>query len=202
MPSCTLTVFGSGGQAIAHQAVAWPQAPGAADFASLTQRVVAQTDYRFATLREGRRARGLFLANDLVPDRTVRLPQATRVRGQWVTGAATLGSWGGGRVYVGPTVFFRQLDLVPREAWMAPLLVGLPQAAGTCAIGKGEAELFEVLLGETRCLYAPSGSRWEFYGAGNTPTQLVDDVVGAAHPANAKDWAWLLGAVPLAPASL
>lgn len=199
MSSSQLTVFGTQGQRMAQLPAEVPENPEPSLLARLYKKAIKGKDCRYAVVRSKGRVRALYLAEDLVPEKAIRMGANTRHEGNWATTALRLGEWGGGRAFMGPHLFFRQVDITPREAWLAPVLVGFgrPDPSGRALVeGPESRQLLEFQHRGSRFFYAYTGSRWTLYGAGNTPEDRIE-AVRAASGDDIDAFLWGVGAIPL-----
>ncbi len=197
MVRCILTTYGSSGAPSAQLKVEVPDELEHATLVRLYSKGILGRDCRYAVLREGRRVRAVFLANDLVPESAVTFAPPSRIRGKWLTAAMRMGDWGGGRVFLGPATFFRQVDLKPREAWLAPVLMGFRCADDLTGAKMGKETVYQLNLAGSRYYYVLQGSKWRFYGAGNTSDAALRAAIAAIQPADADALLWSVGAIPL-----
>jgi len=174
-----------------------PVEPDRTTLTKLYSEGILGNECRYAVVRQGREVRALFLADDLVPHSAVRFSTSTRIRGKWATSALQMGDWGGGRVFIGPSVFFRQVDLKPREAWLAPVLMGFPCTQEVRQIAFGPDTVYELNLNGSRYYYLMKGGAWKLYGAGNTPQAVIDRIIHKRKPPTAIAFLWVVGAVEL-----
>lgn len=195
-----LTVFGTQGHRTAHLPAEVPENPDPALLGRLYQKAIKGKDCRYAVVRTERRVRALYLAEDLVPEKAVRLGTDARKSGSWATTSLKLGDWGGGRVFLGPQLFFRQVDILPREAWLSAVLLGFGPAksdAITALSAEGsKRELLSFEFGGSRFYYDRSSSRWKLFGAGNTPAERIEAVRAEAGD-DVDAFLWGIGAMPL-----
>lgn len=151
---------------------------------------------RYAVAREDRKVRALYLADDLLPDGTVRLPGRRRQLGRWATTSMELAP--GHKAFAGPDVFFRQMDILPASAWIATVLVGFGSDVEVRNLGFANPRdtVYEWEVRDERFYYRVRAGRWALFGAGNTPPQLVERLL-EARPETSDDFLWNIGAIRL-----
>jgi hypothetical protein len=198
----SLTLFGAGGEPIASVALDIPERLPASLLVRWWREHIQGRTCRYAIARVNRQTRALFLAEDLIPKRAVRVPVAPglRLRGGWLTRSLRLGEWGGGRAFVGPNLFIRQVDVLPAEAWLAPIFLGFGSGEEPRRVpveDPGGSTLFEIPGEEGRLFCAVRGGAARLYGAGNTPADRLAAALAEA-PASVDDFFWAVGAIPVA----
>jgi hypothetical protein len=150
----------------------------------------------YAVLEQGPRVRAVFLHHQIVPPNAVITTVRRRSPGRWVSGLVDLPWDAGGRGAVGPEVFFRQVDLDPDRAWLAPILMRLPLHA-TRVLRIDDRELHGWEARGERYFYSGTGASWRLYGAGNTPLLRLEQAAHLAAPETVEDYLWAVGAIPL-----
>lgn len=138
----------------------------------------------------------LFINEGAVSDGMTRLPLGrSRVPGRWVTQVVSIAA-PAQRLFLGPGVFFREIDL-EAAAFLLPLLsrFGSPTAATSRKLP--QEELFEWRHADSRFFYVSQPDSWGLWNAGNTTDDRHEAILCAEAPETAKAMAWTLGALRL-----
>ncbi len=201
MRDCLLTVHGEHGALMGEKRVVIAPLPERSLLDRLYREHLRGTSARYAIAREGRVVRAVYLSEEMVPETAVRVPVWRPRPGSWVTTVVPLG--GLGRGFAGPDLFFRQVDLGFVDAWMAAVLMGFGQDVDSRELhfgggGAGGSEhLLEWDMRGERFYYRARGGRWAVYGAGNTSTERIDEVIATTRPLDAETFLWAVGAIRL-----
>jgi hypothetical protein len=140
----------------------------------------------------------LYLADDLVPVAAVRFCGRRKTLGRWVTSAVRLATPAFGRAFTGPDVFFRQMDLGAREAWLAPLLMSFAVDVEMRDVVVGGVRLHEWELRGDRYYYEDRArGRWALHGGGNTSAERLEQVLRREAPSSVGEFLWAVGAIKL-----
>ena len=197
--SCTLTLYSAPNKVLHTVDVEISEHPTAVNLSALYRDHLAGTHCRYAVAREETAAHALFLPKVAVPDSAVRFAGQRRSPGRWITSILRLGTWGGGRAFLGPEIFFRQVDLEINEAWLAPALVGFAADVQVREISAGDGSLYLWTMASNHFAYDQSGAQWRLYSAGNTPWERVEQVMAEEKPDTVSDLLWSIGAVRIHP---
>ena len=196
MRDCVLTMYGEQGFVLGERRVVVPPLPERPVLDRMYREHIDPGRCRYAVAREERKVRALYLADDLLPDGSVKLPGRRRQLGRWATTSMELAP--GHKVFAGPDVFFRQMDLPPASAWLATVLVGFgcDVEVRELVFGAAKDTIYEWEVRDERFYYRVRRSRWALFGAGNTPPQLVERLI-ESRPASSDDFLWTAGAIRL-----
>lgn len=196
MRDCVLTMYGEQGIVLGERRVVVPPLPERPVLDRMYREHIDPGRCRYAVAREDRKVRALYLADGLLPEGTVRLPGRRRQLGRWATTAMDLAP--GHRAFAGPDVFYRQMDIQPNLAWLATVLIGFGSDVEVrkLAFGGERDTVYEWEVRDERFYYRVRGGRWSLFGAGNTPSQLIEQLIEAG-PASSGDFLWSVGAVRL-----
>ena len=146
----------------------------------------------------GGNAVGLFIAENAVCSDMLRLPLGRRrVPGRWVTDCIAVGSGAHQRLFMGPGVFFRQVDL-GESAFLLPLLLRFRSPVAATPRSLEHEQLYEWRHANCRYFYSSQRGTWGLWNAGNTADERHEAVIRAEAPATATAMAWTLGALRLA----
>lgn len=153
----------------------------------------------YAGLYQAERLRALWLSRDHLHPGMLELPIGRRrARGRWLTHSVQLGSFTPGRIFQGPGLFVRQIDLGGPGAGLNQLVLRLPDPLPARDRSLGRDAVYEWMLGGQRFIYVARGSSWALYGAGNTPELRLETVLRTESPASGSALLWAIGAVRLA----
>ncbi len=195
---CQLTVYGEEARVLVERRVVIPALPEK----SLLERIYRESldgkPVRYAVAREERAVRALYLAEDLVPRGGHRFGGRKGRLGRWTTSAVQVGGGIAGRLFVGPELFFRQIDLLPDESWLAPLLMGFAADVEVQHRDLADGGAWEWEIRDERFFFVNRGARWSLYGAGNTPTDRFERAIADAKPTTTSDLLWAVGSVSIA----
>jgi hypothetical protein len=194
---CLLTVYGDRSSTLAERRVVIPPLPERALLERLWREHIEGSACRYAVAREDRTIRAFYLAEDLLPEAAVRLTGKKGRLGRWATSAVHLGEGYATRAFVGPDLFFRQLDLGPPESWLAASLLGFGQDVEVRAHAFGGEAVYEWEIRSDLYYYRGRAGRWTLYGAGNTPIDRIDAMIAHHPPDSVDDFLWMIGAIKL-----
>lgn len=194
MRDCVLTIYGEQGIVLGERRVVVPPLPERPVLDRMYREHIDPGRCRFAVAREERKVRALYLADDLLPEGTVRLPGRRRQLGRWATTSLELAP--GHKAFAGPDVFFRQMDIAPTWAWLATVMVGFGCDVDIRKRDFGPRDaLWEWDVRDERFYYRPRGGRWALFGGGNTPDHVVERV--AQESSASDEFLWAVGAIRL-----
>ena len=197
MINCRLTMFGEGGRRAPDVPVTLSPLPTQPDLDRVYRNHIGGGQCRYAVIRRGKTVHAMYLAPDLLPGKAVMLPTGQRYVGRWSTVALSLGSNRAMRAIMGPSLFFRQLDLAAAESWMAPVLMRF-QHSVTCRVRTfGTAVVHEWEIYGLRYFVARHRSTWRLYGGGNTPGKRLEKLCSRMGDVPARTFLWEIGAIPL-----
>ena len=146
----------------------------------------------------GGNAAGLFIAENALCSGMLPLPLGRRrVPGRWVTDCIEVGEGAHERLFMGPGIFFRQVDL-GESAILLPLLLRFRSPVAATTRSLENEQLFEWRHAKSRYFYSNHRGVWGLWNAGNTADDRHEAVIRAEEPATAKAMAWTLGALRLA----
>jgi hypothetical protein len=156
---------------------------------------IASGPFHHAVLRSGAKLRALYLSDAALPARAVATLGGPRGPGRWVSRRAAADEYGGGALFIGPDLFFRQVDLGGDDLWLIPRLVWLRTGLELARVPMDGATAWTWGDERGRWFYVRDGARWDLWGSAPTP----DDVVraGAVAAADVLDLLLELGAVRL-----
>jgi hypothetical protein len=195
LSDCVLIAYGDAGMPILERRVEFPHLPDRPTLERIRRDAIDGARCRYAVVKADRRVRGLYLAEDLLPQAMVRVGSKRGKLLRWLTSAVPLDS--GLRGFCGPEMFLRQVDLGGVDAWLAPLLVGFVQDVPVRRHQLGWESIYEWDYLGDRYLYRAQRQRWILYGAGNSPVERVQPVLKQA--ANVDDFLWEIGALKVRP---
>jgi hypothetical protein len=191
LSDCVLIAYGDAGMPILERRIDFPHLPDRPALERIRRENIDAARCRYALVRDGRRVRGLYLAEDLLPQNVVRIGPRRGKLLRWFTSAVPLD--GGLRGFCGPELFVRQVDLGGADAWLAPLLVGFVNDVPVRKHQLGWESVFEWDYRNDRYLYRSQRHKWVMYGAGNTPSEHIAGVLKTV--GNVDDFLWEIGAL-------
>lgn len=195
---CLLTVTGDNHVTLSEQRAVVPPNPERSVLERLYREHIDGHACRYAIAQEGRTIRALYLAEDLIPEEGVRLAGRKARVSRWVTTAIPLGASHAGRIFLGPELFFRQIDITGAESWLAPILMRFGQDAEVREQAFGADRLYDWEVRGERYYYWARGGRWALFGAGNTSPERIDRLFAGGLPDRPWGYLWSIGAIPLA----
>lgn len=188
-----LEIYDAAGAVLAREAVRVTEQPGRTVLHRLARRQVLQRkEAAAAALWLDGKVQGLFVTEEVLPQRAVGTSGNPLERGTWFTATARLGT--AVRGLIGPDAFARQVDF--KKAWVAPLLMRFEPRAEVREHRLGDTIVYDIAHAGARFFYASVRGRWTLYGAGSVTDEAVDHVV-ANGAASADDLVWALGAIKL-----
>ena len=134
----------------------------------------------------------LWLYHRWAPDALVNLDGKGHQRWIALQGTTRIGQFGGGRVFVGPKAFLRQIDVSPKHVWLLPFLLRLPTIPVSERLAFGEEDVWAWRYSGHQFYVLGDGPIWGLYGAGNTSEQTLSAL---AERPNWEDGLAFLGAV-------
>ena len=129
---------------------------------------------------DGEYVTDLWLYRRWAPEALVNLDG--RGHQKWIAlqGTTRIGNFGGGRVFLGPKAFLRQVDLTPKHAWLITHLLCLPAMPVSDQLSFGDDQLWSWRYSGQQYYVLGDGPAWGIYGAGNTAKQTLTEQ--AEHP--------------------
>lgn len=198
MRDCHLTVYGEGAKVLVERRVVVPPLPERSLLERLYREHIEGVPVRYAVAREDRVVRALYLAEDLVPRTAFRFGGRKGRVGRWSTTAVQVGQGVAGRMFFGPELFFRQIDLGADESWLAPVLMAFGHDVEVAEHRFPDGSAWAWDFRDEHFLFVQRATRWILCGAGNTPSDRVERVLEAEKPQSTVDLLWSLGCVPIA----
>lgn len=198
MTPSEITIYSSTGHRVSRADLELADASDPLTLAGVHRRHIDDAVACYATIRSGPMLRALYLAAPWVPRVALHLQRTQSRSGQWLTSSLQVGPPGLGKAWIGPRLFLRQLDIGEVDAWLAPVLLGLPARVEPQRLDLADQPVYAWQLGGSRFYYTAQGPSFHLHGGGNTPSDRLSRLLEEEAPASASEFLWTVGAVKLA----
>ncbi|MBN2798828.1 MAG: hypothetical protein JXX28_06730 [Deltaproteobacteria bacterium] len=194
MRDCVISVYSDSQERLAQAHLRLPLLPGQALLDRVYRDHIKKHKSAWAVVHEGTVPRALFVPETSLPPQVKRVAGKPKSRGRWITTKVELGS-PYQRIYLGPEIFLRLVDLNGSHGWMTRALLGMEQLLESRPFPVGDATMWGWEGQEGRWFYTLERGEPQLWGAGNTAEDLLARVLGAEQPATARAFLWAIGAV-------